>query len=131
MPELLVRFRGPVSCRSAAQPPALTLSGNTTEPPGEGALLVLSAAAPADCPATALDDAVVERLGDGQYRIRSAAHSWLVRAAAVHLHFEVAAQFYRALPPRRVPEWKRAFWRIVLVMARSRAGLATLRALRR
>jgi hypothetical protein len=130
MPELLVRFRGPVSCRWAAQPPALTLSGNTAEPPGEGALLALSAAAPAECPA-ALEDAVVERLGDGQYRITSAARSWLIRAAAVHLHFEVAAQFYRAIPPRRTPWRKRVLWRIVLVLAGSRAGLAALRALRR
>jgi hypothetical protein len=131
MPELLVRFRGPVSCRCAAQPPALTLSGNSAEPSGEGAVLALSAAAPAECPAAALEDAVVERLGDGQYRITSAARSWLIRAAAAHLHFEIGAQFYRAIPPRRAPWWKRVLWRIVLVMAASRAGLATLRALRR
>jgi hypothetical protein len=130
MPELLVRFRGAVSCRRTAQPFALTLSGNTAEPPGEGAQLALSAAAGEECPA-ALEDAVVERLGDGQYRITSGARSWLLSAAAVHLHFEIAAQFYRAIPARRAPWWKRAFWRIVLILAGSRVGLGALKALRR
>jgi hypothetical protein len=130
MPELLVRFHGAVSCERAAQPSALTLRGNTAEPPGEGAVLDLSGAAPAECPAT-LQDAVVEGLGGRQYRITSAARSWLVSAAAVHLHFEIAAQFYRAIPPRRAPWWKRLFWRIVLTLAGSRAGLAALRVLRR
>jgi hypothetical protein len=130
MPELLLRFRGPVSCRRAAQPPALTLRGNSAEPPGEGAQLALSAAVGDECPA-ALEDAAVERVGDGQYRITSGARSWLLSAAAVHLHFEIAAQFYRAIPARRAPWWKRTFWRIVLTLAGSRAGLAALRALRR
>jgi hypothetical protein len=130
MPELLVAFRGPVSCHRAAQPPALILSGHAAEPAGEAAVLTLSAAAPAECPA-ALEDARVERLGDGQYRITSAARSWLVSAAAAQLHFEIAAEFYRAIPPRRAPPWKRLFWRLVLTLAGSRTGLAALKALRR
>jgi len=130
MPELLVAFRGPVSCRRAAQPPALILSGYAAEPPGDAVVLALSAAVPAECPA-ALEDARVERLAEGQYRITSAACSWPVSAAAAHLHFEIAAEFYRAIPPRCAPPWKRLFWRLALTLAGSRAGLAALRALRR
>jgi hypothetical protein len=49
----------------------------------------------------------------------------------VHLHRDLAAQFYRAIPPRPAPWAKRVFWRLVLGLAASRAGLALLRALRR
>jgi hypothetical protein len=49
----------------------------------------------------------------------------------VHLHREIAPQFYRAIPPRPAPWAKRVFWRMVLALAASRAGLALLRALRR
>ncbi len=49
----------------------------------------------------------------------------------MHLHREIAAQFYRAIPPRPVPLLKRWFWRVVLALATSRAGLAALRVLRR
>ncbi len=56
---------------------------------------------------------------------------WVIAAAAVHLHHEIAAQFYRAIPPRPVPPSRRWLWRIVLALAATRAGLAVLRALRR
>jgi hypothetical protein len=49
----------------------------------------------------------------------------------VHLHRDVAPPFYRALPPRPVPPGKRLFWRLVLALAASRAGLSILRSLRR
>jgi len=49
----------------------------------------------------------------------------------VHLHREVAAQFYHAIPPRRAPWAKRMFWRTVLALGASRMGLRLLRALRR
>src|SRR6202021_284652 len=79
----------------------------------------------------ALDNAGVERLGADQYRIASPPREWLIAATAVHLHREIAAQFYRAIPPRPVPRLKRWLWRVVLALAASRAGLAALRALRR
>ena len=130
MPELLVAFSGPVSCRCTAEAPGLTLTGRSAGPGGEGVTLAFSAIAPAGCPDT-LPDAVVERLGAGHYRLRSGASEWLIGARAVHLHREIAAEFYRAVPARRAPWGKRLFWRVVLALARSRAGLALLKALRR
>ncbi len=117
-------------CRRAPGPLGLTLIGATPERPGETAALAFSAAAPADFP-DALEDAVVERLGANQYRIYSPPREWVIAAAAVHLHHEIAAQFYRAIPPRPVPPSRRWLWRIVLALAATRAGLAVLRALRR
>ena len=74
---------------------------------------------------------MVEHLGANRYRIASPPREWVIAAAAVHLHREIAAQFYRAIPPRTVPAPKRWMWRIVLALAATRAGLAVLRALRR
>jgi hypothetical protein len=49
----------------------------------------------------------------------------------VHLHREIAAPFYAAIPPRQPPWGKRLFWRVVLSLAATGAGLALLKALRR
>src|SRR5262245_25393440 len=130
MSERLATFRGAVSCIRARDVPALTLTGMTAEAPDEPTALAFSAGAPGDLPPT-LQDAVVERLGDGRYRVASASGEWLLPAGTAHLHREVAAGFYRAIPPRPAPLSKRALWRAVLALAGSRAGLATLRWLRR
>ncbi len=131
MPERLATFRGPVRCERTAAVPRLTLSGSsTTEAPGEPAMLAFSAAAPADLPAM-LEDAVVDHLGDGEYRIGAARGAWLISSPAGHVHRDIGAPFYRAIPPRRPPWVKRALWRAVLALAASRAGLALLKALRR
>jgi hypothetical protein len=130
MPETLATFRGTVRCGPSAPPGALTLSGMTSESAGEETSLILSAASPVECPDT-LEDAVVEHLGGHRYRIRSGTGEWLVESAAVHLHREIAAAFYRAIPPRPAPWRKRLFWRVVLALAASRAGLAALKMLRR
>ncbi|MGN6454124.1 MAG: hypothetical protein ACTHL7_13805 [Steroidobacteraceae bacterium] len=130
MPERLASFRGEVHCERAERMPGLTLKGIAGEAVEEPTALAFSACAPADLPAT-LDDALVEHLGDTQYRISAANRSWLISASAVHLHREIAAQFYRAIPPRRAPLAKRVFWRAVLALATSRAGLALLRTVRR
>jgi len=130
MPELLASFRGPVSCRSVAGVPGLTLSGDTAEAPGEPTAVAFSAAAPAEFPDT-LEDVRVERLAPGRYRISSAPREWLIDAAAVHVHREIANEFYHAIPPRPAPWRKRLFWRLVLALAASRTGLALLKALRR
>ena len=129
MAETLATFRGTVRCERSVPARVLTLSGITGES-GEEISLTLSAAAPLECP-DRLVDAVVEHLGGRQYRIRSATREWLVEAAATHLHREVAAAFYRAIPPRPAPWRKRLFWRVVLALAASRSGLAALRMLRR
>jgi hypothetical protein len=130
MPERLASFRGEVHCERADRMPGLTLEGKTREAPGEPTALAFSACAPADLPAT-LEEALVEHLGGRQYRISAATGSWVINASAVHLHREIAAQFYRAIPPRRAPWAKRVFWWAVLALAASRAGLALLRTVRR
>jgi hypothetical protein len=130
MPELLATFRGPVSCRRAHGPLGLTLDGITAERPGEPTTLAFTAAAPSDLP-DMLEGALIEHLGAGEYRITSSAGAWRIAAPAVHLHRDIAAAFYRAVPPRPAPWGKRAFWGALLALAASRAGLAALRALRR
>jgi hypothetical protein len=78
-----------------------------------------------------LEDAVVDRIGEGTYRITSAPREWIVEAKAVHLHREIATPFYRAIPPRAVPWSKRLFWRAVLGLAASKWGKRLLLTLRR
>ena len=130
MPERLATFCGVVHCRRAHSVPGLTLSGTTAEAPEEPTALAFSATAPADLPAE-LQDAVVDDLGGAQYRIGAEQREWLIASPAVHLHRDLGAQFYRAIPPRPAPWAKRVVWRVVLSLAASRAGLALLRALRR
>jgi hypothetical protein len=45
-------------------------------------------------------------------------------------HRDVRAQVFAAVPQRRAPLGKRAFWRLVLALARFPAGLRLLRRLR-
>ena len=130
MPEMLAAFRGPVTCTRTAGVPGLTLSGCSAHTPGEQTALAFSAATMPELPAT-LHDVVVEHLGGGRYRISSAPREWAISATATHLHREIAAPFYRAIPPRPAPASKRLFWRVVLALAASRTGLAALRLLRR
>ena len=130
MPELLARFSGTVSCHGATGAPGLMLTGVEADEPGGELAVSFSAVKAASLPAT-LTDARVESLGEGRYRIVSAAGTWELGARAVHLHREIASVFYRALPPRRVPWMKRAFLRLVLALAASRVALGVLRALRR
>jgi hypothetical protein len=129
MADRLVSFRGAVRCERALAVPSLTLTGDTAEAPGEPTALAFSGSAPADLPER-LADAVVEHLGAAQYRIGEGTRNWLITASAVHLHREIATQFYRAIPPRPAPWAKRMFWRAVLTLAASRVGLALLKALR-
>jgi hypothetical protein len=77
-----------------------------------------------------LADAVVEATAPGMFRIATTAGEWTLAAPAVHVHRDVGVPFYRAIPPRRVPLRKRAFWRLVLILAGSRTGVALLRFLR-
>jgi hypothetical protein len=131
MPERLATFRGTVQCARAAGVPRLTLSGSSsTQAPGEPTTLAFNAAAPVDLPPT-LEDAAVDDLGGGEYRVGAGARAWLISSAAVHLHRDVGAPFYRAIPPRPTPWAKRVFWRAVLALAASRAGFLLLKAMRR
>jgi hypothetical protein len=126
----MVRFRGGVSCRRDDGPLGLTLIGRTTDRPDEIATLAFAAAAPPGLP-EALEDATVEQVEAGRYRIRSDLREWVFSARSAHLHREVASTFYRAIAPRLVPWKKRLFWRIVLAVAASRVGKTVLLTLRR
>jgi len=130
MSEVLVSFAGPVRAERGAPPLELTLSGMTRAHPGEPSTVSFSAVGPVTLPRE-LADAEVERLDAGGYCIRAGGAEWLLAAGGVHVYRDAAAPFYRALPPRPVPSGKRLFWRLVLALAASRAGLALLRALRR
>jgi hypothetical protein len=129
MPETLLQFCGAVRCTAHGAPLGLSLCGPAGSPAAQYAL-TFSDSAPLDLPAS-LPEARVESLGADEYRIVSGARAWRVQARAVHVTRAVAAEFYRALPPRPVPLGKRLLWRAVLALAASRAGLALLRTLRR
>jgi hypothetical protein len=94
------------------------------------ATLAFTAGAPPGLP-EALEDATVEQLDDGRYRIWSGKREWIFPARSAHLHREVSTTFYRAIAPRLVPWNKRLFWRIVLSLASSRVGKSLLLTLRR
>lgn len=127
----VAQFRGTVTCRRTSSGPlGLTLSGRTADHPGEPLELAFAGVAPADLPER-LEDAAVERARPGEYRIASGARTWTVAARSVHLHREVADGFYRAIPPRPAPLARRVLFGAMLGIARSRAGLALLKALRR
>lgn len=130
-PYRVVAFRGGVSCRrDPTEPLGLTLIGWTEDHPEEKVSLAFSGRAPETLP-DVLEDASVDWLGKEQYRIVSASREWLVEARAVHVHREIAAAFYRAIPPRHAPLSKRFFWRVVLGLLASKAGRRLLLAVRR
>ena len=126
----IVRFRGGVSCRQDEVPLGLTLIGRTIDRPDEIASLAFVGRAPPDLP-EALEDASVEQLADGRYRIWSGRREWIVAARSAHLHREVSTTFYRAIAPRPVPWNKKLFWRVVLGIASSPVGRRLLHAIRR
>jgi hypothetical protein len=130
-PVRLAQYRGEVECRrESAGPLGLTLTGRSAERPGEELQLAFAAAAPHDLPAR-LEDALIERTATGEYRIAAGAREWRLTAAALHVHRNVGAAFYRAIPGRPAPLTRRLLYRVVIALARSRAGLALLRAARR
>jgi hypothetical protein len=131
MSDPLVVFHGPVAVERASDAAlGLTLSGTAGEAGGEPTVLAFSGAAPGSLPGT-LTNLTVAAAGAARYRLAGAGGQWQVAASATHLHHDVSAQFYRALPPRPVPVAKRCLWAVVLTVAKSRPGLALLAALRR
>jgi hypothetical protein len=131
MSDPLVTFRGPVAVvRDGAGALGLTLAGVAGEGVGEPTALAFSGAGPAGLP-EALADVCVVAAAATRYSLASPAGQWQVEASATHLHHDVSAEFYRALPPRPVPFAKRCLWAVVLTLAKFRPGLALLAALRR
>lgn len=122
----VIRFLGWSSCRRDGEGPlGLILVGRTADRPDEPVQLAFACPAPPDLP-EALEDVAVEQLGPQRYRLVSGHRSWTLEGTA-HLHREVAATFYRALPPRPVPWRKRLFWRVMLRLAASPLGRRLLR----
>ena len=115
----LAAWRGPVSCRRS--PHALILTGLTGEPGEAGLILTFLASELPEVP-DSLTAAEVLVLDEHHYRIVTATRSWEIEASSVHVHRDIAAAFYRAIPPRQVPLRKRLFWRVVLALAGSRLG---------
>jgi hypothetical protein len=127
MSESPVRFAGPVRIAPGYGALRTTLSGRDAT--GRPLTVGFAAAAPAGLPAQ-LPDAVIEPDAGGALRIRSSAGVWAIAARSAHVHTDVGAAFYRAIPPRPVPLSRRLFWRAVLMLAGSRGGMALLRTLR-
>lgn len=127
-PRTLAAFRGPVRC--ARHPGALVLTGADADSAQERLILSFVGRGLPEV-ADSLRDPAVLALGDDRYRIRTSARSWEIEARSVHLHRDIGKAFYRAIPPRRVPLRKRLFWRLVLMLAGTRAGRRVLLALRR
>jgi len=126
-----VRFRGGVSCRQDSSGPlGLTLVGWTSDHPDERVSLAFSGRSPDTLPEV-LEDPIVDRLDETRYRISSPPRVWIVEASAIHLHREMAATFYRAIPPRAAPWSRRFLWRVLLALAAREWGKKLLLALRR
>ena len=126
MPEARIGFAGEVRCERGAAPFSVTLSGATAQ----GELSCAFTGEVSGEPPARLPDAAIEPLGEGRYRIVSAAGDWLIERATLSITRAVATQFYRVLPPRPLPLAKRLFWRAVLALAASGIGLSLLRTLR-
>ena len=129
MSEVLARLGAAVSCTRAPDIATLSLHGVSADARPEETTITFSAPGALDLPAR-LADVLVEHLGAHEYRISAAPRVWQFTARAAHVHREVAAQFYQAIPPRPVPAGKRLFWRTVLMLAANRGAFALLRKLR-
>jgi hypothetical protein len=127
-PHPLAAFRGPVACRRTGN--ALILTGAAAAVEDERLILTFIGAAGLAEVADSLADSLVNSvaaaevlaLDERHCRIVSAARSWDVEVTSVHVHHDVGAVFYRAIPPRPVPLGKRLLWRLVLALAATRLG---------
>lgn len=126
---LAAAFEGPVHCtRHTGATRGLTLSGVSAGHSPERLIVSFIGTDAADLPT--LEAARVVQLGARRYQVRSASGVWLIEARALHVHRDVRQVFFGAVPPRPVPLGKRLFWWAILRLARRRAGLRLLRALR-
>jgi hypothetical protein len=131
IPTPVAEFRGKVRILRTPQAPlAVTLIGSSAAPPGEEIQLTFAGSAPPELPEV-LEDARVERSGPGTFDVLSGAETFRIEARSVHVHLDVGREFYRAIPGRPVPVLRRLLLSAALLLARSRAGLSLMRALRR
>jgi hypothetical protein len=126
--ELLYTFSGRIECRRAASGPlGLTLSGPVG---GEVVHLAFRGRPPPELPAE-LEGGELRRASPERYLLSSGGRAWEISAAAVHVHRDVGAAFYAAVPPRRVPWPKRLLLGLVLALAARPLGRRLLMRLRR
>jgi hypothetical protein len=131
MPTQVAQFRGTVHCRREPRGPlGLELTGRAIGADAEQSVAFSGAAAPGDLPEV-LENLVVVRTGEREFRLLSAGGAWTLTAAAVHVHTDLSAPFYKAIPPQPAPLARRLLFGTALFLARTRAGLMLLRALRR
>jgi hypothetical protein len=117
----MLRFQGRTLCRgNGAGPLGLMLVGHTADSPDETVQVAFACPRPANIP-EALDNVTVERLSPRHYRVSSGGRSWTLNGVA-HVHRNVGAAFYTALPPRSVPLAKRLFWHLILGLAATAPG---------
>jgi hypothetical protein len=128
VPQSPAVFRGPVTCRRSGA--ALTLIGAAADSAEDILILTFIASTTPNIP-DSLADAGIHALDQGHYRIVSGSRDWIVEATAVHVHRDVGAAFYRAIPPRIAPLRRRFFWRVVLALVGTRAGKRILLSVRR
>ncbi|MGH8296156.1 MAG: hypothetical protein ACRETZ_11780 [Steroidobacteraceae bacterium] len=116
---LLARFRGPLACRRTAN--ALTVSGAAVDCAEEVLIVTFISPVVPGLP-DSLGVAALSALDEHHYRISCASRDWVIEAASLHVHRDIAAAFHRAIPPRPVPLAKRFLWRLVMALAGNRAG---------
>lgn len=127
-PSPLATFRGAVSCSRTSN--ALTLAGSAADCADDRFILTFITPSNPAIP-DSLTAASVQAIDARHYRISSAAGDLVVAASSVHLHRDIGRAFYRAIPPRPVPLWKRLLLRLVLWLAGTGAGKRVLASLRR
>jgi|SRR5579864_510026 len=126
----VAEFRGKVRILRTPQARLVTLIGASAAPPGEEIQLAFAGAAAPDLPEV-LEDVRVVRMGPGTFDVLSGAESFRIEARSVHVHLDIGREFYRAIPGRPVPLVRRLLLSAALLLARSRAGISLMRALRR
>jgi len=81
-------------------------------------LLLAFSRAPVQRVPDRLTDPSAGRLDSGCYALLSAEGRWTIEPSTYFLHRDVGREFYRVLPPFKVPWKKRVLWRLILIVAR-------------
>jgi hypothetical protein len=123
-PRELIAFAGAVQCEVAAGAVDLVLRGyERARPPArsEVAELLFSGAGAVALPPELHDARVIELTrapAPRRYRIESPQLQLELSARSAQLHRDVAAAFFAAVPPARVPLRQRLGWSLLLTLLR-------------
>jgi hypothetical protein len=125
-------FTDAVRCTRAAGAVNLVLSGGATELLFEGA--TEQAPLPAQLRAARVlevsDTSASAAAGRRAFRIETSNLSIELQARAVQLHRDAAVEFFRAVPPPRVPSRVRLGWWLLLSLLRLPGAASLLRIIR-